>query len=112
MAADWTLFAWIIVSGYVAAGFLNALHRFLSDALGGKTDKLILPLDRPEAVIWSAFICSFAGPYLIVFHGLHFWRRSQLPLSGLLLCALVSLFWSFCCGILIVQLTFLLTGMR
>ncbi len=99
-----------MVCGFVAAGLLNELHLILQkeDAENNKGRGLVMRFDSPVAVTWSMFICVFAGPYLVLSQGLRFWRMRILPGSALALCSLVSVVWSFCSGVFIVEAMFAL----
>ncbi len=96
----------VLASGFVAAGLLNAFHRY---AVWVDTDEperpMVLYFDTLPATLWSILICTFAGPYLVLANGIYFWRLNVLPPYGLAVCGILSLVWSFCSGVFIVEVT-------
>lgn len=93
----------VAVFGFVAAGFLSALHRIVSpgeEADGAGT----LKFGGAFETTWSIVVCTFAGPYLIVSNGIRFWQLDILATPVLFLCAGISLIWSFCSGVLLMEI--------
>lgn len=95
----------VLACGFVSAGLLNAVHLVLQ----GQEEELppngmVLYFHTPAAIAWSMFVCTFAGPYLVLSQGLRFWQLGHLPNSVLSFCAVISLVWSFCSGVFIVEI--------
>lgn len=104
MGAQLSIVLFVLASGFVTAGLLNALHCSLQNNEEEDTDELlVLHFDSPANVAWAVVMCIFAGPYLVAKNGLHFWRINVLPFSALVLCAIISMIWSFCSGVFIVE---------
>jgi len=104
MSFEVGLVLYVMAAGFVAAGLLNALHQ--SIGVSGRADAspfMILRFDTPLAIAWSAIVCVFAGPYLVIRNGYQFWRLNVLPTSALLVCGVLSAIWSFCSGVLIIE---------
>ena len=98
------LVLFVIACGFVSAGLLNAIHLMIQ----GPQEELppngmVLYFDTPGAIAWSMFICMFAGPYLVISHGLKLWTAGHLPSPVVGFCCLISLVWSFCSGVFIVE---------
>ena len=105
--------------GFVLAGLLNSIHLSMQNhAMGGELqaadednqNPFFLYFDSPGATLWSIVICVFAGPYLVISQGIYFWRRDLLPTAVLAFCGFISLIWSFCSGVVIVE-TLLYSGL-
>lgn len=94
----------VLASGLTAAGLLSAMHRIVWPDEEGDDGRLVLHFDTPGAILWSIIICCFAGPWLLVSKGLHFWRRDILPPAGAALCVVLALLWSFCSGIVVIEM--------
>lgn len=107
-----SLVAFVLAGGYVAAGLLNSLHRVLLEQMRetvGQSDHdegLVLYFDRPASIAWSVVMCTFAGPWLVLSQGIRFWQQDVLPTSALFLCCLISVLWSFCSGVVILETAF------
>lgn len=122
MGSQMGIVLYVIASGFVMAGFLNAMHQFThgvwgtisasnSDGteLGTSSPEienisvLALKFGSPMEIIWSIIMCFLAGPYLVLIQSYRFWRVEQIPASAFIICAFVSIVWSFCSGIFIVE---------
>jgi hypothetical protein len=98
------LILYVLAAGFVAAGLLNALHQSIVGIDEDEVGRfLVLRFDSPASIAWSMLICVFAGPYLVLSNGYHFWRMNVLPTSALLICAILSMIWSFCSGVFIIE---------
>jgi hypothetical protein len=90
--------------GFTVAGFLTALHRTVFPAVDNVGEgALLLQFDTVGHSVWSSVICTLAGPYILFVNAIRFWLRQVLSFAGLTICASVSLLWSFCSGVLIVE---------
>ncbi|MGB7286682.1 MAG: hypothetical protein WBC71_07115 [Salaquimonas sp.] len=99
-----SLIFFVMASGFVAAGLLNAVHITLQNAIDEPpANGMALYFHSPPAIAWSMFVCTFAGPYLVLSQSLHFWKQGHLPFPVLALCMFLSLIWSFCSGVFIVE---------
>ena len=113
---------YVIASGFVMAGFFNAMHQFTHGVWGvintnnnnntklgleslemESATALALKFGSPMEIIWSIIMCFLAGPYLVLIQSYRFWRVKQIPASAFIICAFVSVIWSFCSGIFIVE---------
>jgi hypothetical protein len=104
MGTQLGIVAFVLAFGFVTAGLLNALHcSFQKFDEEEERDLLVLHFDSPANIAWAVVMCVFAGPYLVAKNGLHFWKIDVLPLSALMLCGFISLIWSFCSGVFIVE---------
>ena len=98
--SNWHIWAFAIASGFVAAGFLSALHRCVTGSPAG----FRFAADSPVHVIWGFFICMFAGPHIVASGALRRWSAGGLSVSTLLLAALIAIVWSLFAGVLVAQL--------
>jgi hypothetical protein len=90
--------------GFTLAGFLTALHRTVLPSVDDVGDgAILLQFDTVGHSIWSSVICTLAGPYILFVNAIRFRLRQVLSCTGLTICASVSLLWSFCSGVLIVE---------
>ena len=89
----------ILASGFIAAGLISAMHHTVSGTHAG----LRLSFADPLVATWSLFVCLFAGPYIVIKGAMIRWSHGAV--SGVILtsCALLSVFWSFCSGVFVVQ---------
>ena len=96
---------YVIATGFVAAGLLNALHQAvqLPQKDGSGSAALLLSFETPLDKTWSLFLCTFAGPYYLVRYGLRFWLQSILPGRAFLLCLVLGVVWSFFSGVVLVE---------
>jgi len=104
MSSQLGIVLFVLAAGFVAAGLLNALHCSLqNEEETEEGELLVLHFDSPANIAWAVIMCVFAGPYLVIKNGFHFWKIQVLPLSALVLCGAISLIWSFCSGVFIVE---------
>lgn len=95
----WGILLFILASGFIAAGFVAAMHHTVS----GTSASLRLSFAGPLVAIWSLFVCLFAGPYIMIKSAGIYWSKGALSGTIMASCALLSMFWSFCSGIFVVQ---------
>ena len=101
---DWWLLGFVIACGFTASGLLAGIHR----AATASAPSFRLYLHSPLAIAWSLAICMFGGPYLVISQGWHFFANGNLRASALGLLAGLSVIWSFCSGVFVVELLMLL----
>ncbi len=95
--------AYVIACGFTAAGFLVSLYRTAhvdQPAFHARFDTF-------ASALWSLALCTFAGPWILVNAALGTWRMGRLPVALVAVAALVSVVWSFCSGVVLVQLAML-----
>lgn len=90
----------VIASGFVTAAMLGS---FMA-AINGENTGIRITMETPTKAIATFVFFMFAGPYLVASNSLKFWRGGYIPGSVLAFCGFVSLLWSFCSGILVLQL--------
>ena len=103
MSSPLGVIVFVLLSGFVVAGLLNAIHQNIYKGAEDEDGLFVLYFDTPLAIFWSLIICFFAGPYLVLKNGLHYWLHDHIPLTVLAFCGVVSLIWSFCSGVFIVD---------
>lgn len=119
MSFQMGIILYVIASGFVLAGLLNALHQFAqcthttisnnaAELSGQKSDSnnarsLTLKFGTPIEIVWSVILCFLAGPYLVLIQSYRFWKTQQIPTSVFTICLFVSVIWSFCTGIFAVE---------
>jgi len=103
MSSQFIIITYVLAVGFVLAGLLNAVHVAIMPNGEDENGHFLLYFDTPLATIWSIIICIFAGPYLVAKNGLRFWTKGLLPNTALVMCGIVTLVWSFCSGIIIVE---------
>ncbi|MFK5979369.1 MAG: hypothetical protein QM488_10830 [Rhizobiaceae bacterium] len=89
----------ILASGFITAGFISAMHQTVSGSKAG----FRVSFSGPLVALWSLFVCLFAGPYIVIKSAGVFWSKGALSGAVMASCALLSMFWSFCSGIFVVQ---------
>lgn len=94
----------IVAFGFVTGALVNYLGGFLNEDGGS----FRISFDTAPQILAGLFICMFAGPYLTIEKGVSFWRDGRLSNSIFCVAALISLLWSFCCGIFVVQMLWVL----
>jgi len=95
--------AFAMACGFTAAGFVASLYRV---SQGGEAGFRAL-FTSPSQVLWSFLLCTFAGPWIILSAALRVWRVGRMPTAWLAFSAAVAATWSFCSGVVIVQLSLL-----
>lgn len=93
------LAAFVVVFGFVTAGFIAAASAIYQNSDGS----IQLSIDTPFQSITAFVLCMFVGPYVIAKNSLFLWSEEKLSFSLLSLCLVVSLAWSFCIGIVSIQ---------
>lgn len=118
---------YVIASGFVLAGLLNAIHRLAqnqSDMILNNDTNFIeddgqqaeyedersyyLRFRSPQESLWSIIMCFLAGPYLVLLQSYKYWQKQQIPSSAFSICVLISLMWSFCTGVFVVEIGLLI----
>jgi hypothetical protein len=95
--------AFAIACGFTAAGLLASLYRLANNGEAG----FRALFDTPSQVLWSVLLCTFAGPWIILSASLHVWRRGRMPAPWLAFATALCAVWSFCSGVVIVQMSLL-----
>lgn len=103
MQHGWMIAAFVLASGFTAAGLLSSMHRLVWPDEENDPGRLVLHFHTPAAVAWSLIICAFTGPWLLITKGIHFWRLEIMPAAGLALCMALAFIWSFFSGIVVVE---------
>lgn len=99
----WGIAAMVIALGFAAAGFTAALFR----ALHQQNAAFHAKFATLGQAFWSLLLCSFAGPFIILSGSLAHWRAGALPTPVFGAAALLCGVWSFCSGVVLVQLLLL-----
>ena len=94
------IIAMVIASGFVTAAMLGSLVA----AIDGDDRGIRITTETPAKAAATFVFCMFAGPYLVASKSLKFWRDGYIPGSILAFCGFISVLWSFCSGILVLQL--------
>ncbi len=92
-----------VACGMTAAGLVSSLHR----ALAGEAAGFRVPAGSPPAALWAVMLSLFAGPFFVISIALpagtassHFYLRAAFA-------AVLALAWSFCSGVVVIQLLLL-----
>ncbi|MCB1387441.1 MAG: hypothetical protein KDJ80_16015 [Nitratireductor sp.] len=110
-----------IAVGYVVAGLLAALHRVVfslpeasldvaTEISGGMapgrpaSPMIVLHFTTFADKAWSLFVCTFAGPYLLIRYGTWLWRSRRIGGNALAACLAIGVLWSFLSGVVLVEL--------
>ncbi len=96
---NWGILLFVGASGFTLSGLLYALHASATHDQPG----FRLSFRNPAATGWSVILCLLAGPYIIISNALRYWREGLLPGSILAFCTALSVLWSFCSGVFVVQ---------
>ena len=95
--------AFAIACGFTAAGFLASLYRIANNGEAG----FRALFGTPSQILWSLLLCTFAGPWIILSASLRVWRLGRMPAPWLAFATALSAVWSFCSGVVIVQMSLL-----
>lgn len=89
----------------VAAGFItSAMASYGAAMLGGKDGSFRVSFQTLASIIWGFFVCLFAGPYLTLETSMEFWRKGLLSGQVFTIAVVVTMVWSFCTGVFVIQL--------
>lgn len=93
-----------VACGITAAGLVSSLHRVVA----GENAGFRVPAGSPLHALWAVMLSLFAGPFFVISIALpagtassHFYLRAVFA-------ALLALAWSFCSGVVVIQLLLLL----
>lgn len=93
------LIFFIIAIGFVSAALLSNLVQLKTD----DPNDFYLPVNNGPRMVLVFIICMFSGPYLVIRNAIVFANNFGMPPYVLGCCFGVSILWSLCSGILIVQ---------
>lgn len=85
--------------GFVTAAIIGNLIAITANPPPGFN----ISMESPVKALATFMYCMFAGPYLVADNSLTFWRSGYITVPVFAICAALSGMWSFCSGILIVQ---------
>ena len=97
------VFVFILLCGFVVAGLLNAIHQNIYAGNEDDEGLFVLYFDTPLSIMWSLIICFFAGPYLVLKNAFRHWSLDHIPLAVFAFCGVISVIWSFCSGVFVVE---------
>jgi hypothetical protein len=86
-------------AGFVAAGFVGSLYQLLTD----QPPKFSVEADTIFAGISTAFICIFAGPFIIMRQAIRGRVIEDRPLGWLAASTLIAAGWSLCSGVIVLE---------
>ena len=93
----------------IAFGFVTAAMIAISSSLFfGRVGRMVLSFEGTFSKLLSCLFFSLTGPYLLMSSGYSLWRKGSISKFLTATVVLITIFWSFCLGILIIQ--GLLTG--
>ncbi len=95
--------AFAVACGFTAAGLVTSLYQMTHSVNAG----FRAIFDTPAQALWSLALCAFAGPWIMLSAALHVWRGGRLPVAWVGVAAAISAAWSFCSGVVIVQMALL-----
>lgn len=95
--------AYVIACGFTAAGLVAAAFRVAF----GANPRFHARFDTFLAAGWSLLLCMFAGPFILVSAAISRWRRGRISAPVAAVATLTALVWSFCSGVVLVQLALL-----
>jgi hypothetical protein len=93
---DWALILFAAALGFAFSGAVASAWAWFSSGRVASGGWLLL----------TAFlgVCAFGGPYLALSGIRQRWRSGELPSRWAAPLAMLCLFWSFCSGVLVIQL--------
>lgn len=119
MSINMGIVLYVIASGFVLAGLLNALHQLAQKSHATLCDEnndmsktifdinnrplLMLKFGSTLEILWSIVMCFLAGPYLVLIQSYRFWKANIIASSVFTICIFISVIWSFCSGIFVVE---------
>jgi hypothetical protein len=92
-----------VACGMTAAGLVSSLHR----ALAGEAAGFRAPVGSPVAAVWAVLLSLFAGPFLVLSIALPAGVATRRLALRAALGILLALVWSFCSGVVVIQLVLL-----
>ncbi len=99
MMFQFALAAYAAAAGFVAAGFIGSLYQLLTD----QPPKFSVEADTILKGISCAFICVFAGPFIIMRQAIRGRMIENRPLGWLAASAAIAAGWSLCSGIIVIE---------
>jgi hypothetical protein len=90
----------IMASGFVTGALVN----YGSALVAGQDGGFRISFDNPFAIIVSFFVVMFVGPILTMQGAIKYLRLGSVSLKVFGAAFVICLLWSFCSGVLIVQL--------
>lgn len=96
---------YVIGFGFVAAGVLGSLYQLVTQ----RPPSFIVSLETWGTLMMSMFVCAFAGPFIIMRNAVRGRRLENRPLSWLMVSSLIAIIWSFCSGLVMIDLTLSVT---
>lgn len=90
----------VIVMGFVTAAVIATASAIFQNSDGS----LNLSLDTPLEAVKGFVLCMFAGPYILAKNSALMWVSNRIELGTFSFCVLISCLWSFCLGIVTIQL--------
>lgn len=99
------LAVFVVAFGFVTAAIITSVYGICFKV----DEKVIISFETLQQAVLGIMFFMVSGPYLIFNNGVSLWKNGQIPTSFAGLCFAASLLWSFCLGILMIQLI-MLTG--
>ena len=102
---EYFLYAYVTATGFCAAG----LSASLSQLLTGRPMAFGLGEAAQRPTIVGVLACVVAGPAIVMRNAIRAALRGR-PAHWLVLSTLISVVWSFCSGVVLLDLIFRLSG--
>ncbi|MDR3373521.1 MAG: hypothetical protein P4L98_07315 [Ancalomicrobiaceae bacterium] len=106
MLVQIALIAYAVAAGFVSAGFIGSLYQLLTDS----PPKFTLAADTLITGVSSAFVCIFAGPFIIMRQAIRGRLIERRPLGWLAASTAIASGWSLCLGILVIDFALAVNG--
>lgn len=106
MATHLALALFVILAGFVT----SAMTSYGVALLEGREGGYRLSFETISSILWGFIICLVAGPFLTMEASLEFWRKGLLSLPVFSAAVAITMLWSFCTGVFVIQLL-VLTGL-
>jgi len=98
------LVLFITATGFITAAILSCAVQ----SANREAVTLSMPVNVPLKIVLLFIYCMFAGPYLVLSNTLKILNEREVPLYMLGVGFIITLIWSMCSGIFIVQLLLVL----
>lgn len=92
-------FGVIVVTGFIAAGFLNSVYQFVTN----KVMSFDLSKETGVVMLVSFLTLIFAGPFILVRNSLRGFRIENRHVGWVAASTAISIFWSFVSGMFILN---------
>lgn len=97
---DWVVAVFAIAGGFVLSGIVTSIHAIAH----GDGVQFRASFASVGQGCWSVALSAFGGPVIVAANAWRLWRDSVIGAPAMALAGLIAGVWSFCAGVLVLQL--------